>query len=53
MRPYIWRGKETGAWYVDTAKANPDPLFGTIDGGYGTWREAYDATCHAIASEPA
>lgn len=53
MKPFIWRGKQFGIWYVDTTKANPDILLGTDPVGYSTWREAYDATCHAIASEPA
>jgi len=53
VKPFIWRGKQFGNWYVDTTKANPDTLPGTSPHGYLTWREAYDATRHAIASNPA
>lgn len=52
MKPLVWRGNVTGRWW---ASAGPDLeiLAGASADGYETWREAYDATCLAIASEPA
>lgn len=53
MKPFVWQGKETGRWWVDSYRDSGETHPGTLDRGYETWREAYDATCHAIAADPA
>ncbi|WP_168442842.1 hypothetical protein [Microbacterium sp. PF5] len=53
MKPHVWRGKSTGRWWVDTCRDSGEAYPGTLNQGYETWREAYDATCLAIAADPA
>lgn len=53
MKPSIWHGVSSGHWFVDTHRNSGETYPGTLDHGYPTWREAYDATCLAIAADPA
>ena len=53
MRPAIFRGRVDGRWWVETRRLSGVVHPGTSQNGYGTWREAYDAACLAIAADPA
>lgn len=53
MRPAVFRGRVTGRWWVEAPRFSGVVHPGTSESGYGTWREAYDAACLAIAADPA
>lgn len=50
MKPYVWKGRHSRKWFVDSGK--PAARIIGNPWGYLTWREAYTAALASLAGEP-